>query len=269
MRKTLYLKEAIFSRCHRFPQFDHTPSLCSNAISIAHKAKCQGEDFVSFVFCIGGAGALCFVFNEPLIKRDGNVFVHETGDVAAKASDFLNKARRDRLILCFGHQKHGLDSRIKRAVHAHHLKLVLEIRNSPKPPNDEAGGHILSALDQQIAERMNSDLRFGRLGDPQADVGHHFHPFFERKQRLLVGIDGNADNEVIDKGACPFENVDMTEGDWVKRPWIKSCAHERLLPPHALMLNFSTAKQNWQCAVKRNHVTVATLPGRERQILRS
>jgi hypothetical protein len=86
---------------------------------------------------------------------------HEFRHVPAQPGDFLHQLGRNRLVPGLGHQEDRLDRAVERAVHAHHLEFILEIRHRAQAADDQRGAHVMGAVDQQVLERMRDDLGAG------------------------------------------------------------------------------------------------------------
>ena len=82
----------------------------------------------------------------------------EALDGAAQRGDLADQVRAEERIMDVGHHEERLDVRGQVAVHQGHLELVLEVRNGPQAPDDDAGPLGPGEVDEEAVEGPDLDL---------------------------------------------------------------------------------------------------------------
>ena len=131
-------------------------------------------------------------------------------------------------MLRLGHQEDRFDARVELAVHAHHLELVLEVRDRAQAAQDHLRAHVARGGHEQVLERMGHELDAGLVPERGELRLDHRHPLLQRKERALVAVDRHPDHQAIhQRGGAP-DDVEMAQGDGVERPRIKPDPHGAL-----------------------------------------
>src|SRR6185312_13222326 len=99
---------------------------------------------------------------------------NESGDVAAKAEDFLHEPRADEGELLSGEKKNSFESGLQAAIHERHLQLVFVIGNSADAAEDYASVLAERVVREESFKRVDFDIgklarrfaqHFGSLGN--------------------------------------------------------------------------------------------------------
>ena len=87
------------------------------------------------------------------------------------------------------------------------------------------GADALGEVHQQVLERQGDN--FDALGGRErSGLGQdHLDPFFQREERSLVPVDGDADHQLVHQLHRATDDVEVAVRDGIEGPGIESDAH--------------------------------------------
>ena len=144
--------------------------------------------------------------------------------VAAERGDLLDQARAHEPVLDRRHEEHQIDLGREHPVVVRELHLRVEVADRAQAADDRAGATGAAEVDGQPVERGDLEA-FGidRLGledgadDPDAGV--------HRQERRLAWVGEDRDDEPVEHGARPPDDVDVAVGHRVERAGVDRESH--------------------------------------------
>jgi hypothetical protein len=163
------------------------------------------------------------VSRELLLQRRNDAWRNKRTDITTQPRNFFHEFRRYRLMLNVGHVKHGLNLGRKLMVHADHLKLIFKVRDGAQAPNNARRPYFLGKLNQEAFHRQRNNL--AQMGKLAGISLNHGNPLVQAKQRPLIPIDRNANDQLVEQLDRPTDHIKMPQCDGIKCARIKTNAH--------------------------------------------
>ena len=117
---------------------------------------------------------------------------------------------------------------IEAPVHGSHVKFIFEVGGGAKTPENHPSIGLSHIVDEEPFEAVNDDI--GIILEEGPD---DLSSFFRRKKWSLFGTVSHRNDDLVEDLKGPFNDIDMTIRDGIKRTWIDGYFfHEKFLSLH-------------------------------------
>lgn len=103
-------------------------------------------------------------------------------------------------------------------VHFRYVTLVFEVTDGSDAPDNESGIHLLGEFrgERVIGKDINTRLALVNPFD-------EFCPFGHGEQAFLLSVYTYSDNDSVEEGQSPSDDIVMPDGEWVETSGKNSC----------------------------------------------
>lgn len=156
----------------------------------------------------------------------------EAADVAAEAGDFLDHTGANEGVGFLGHHEDRFNLFVQLAIHEGELEFEFKVGNGAEAADDRFALFGLDVIHEQAGEGV--DLDVGKVLD---GAGGEILALHHTEHRRFAFIDGDGNDDPIEKAGRTLDNIQVTVGDRIKTTGVNGCPHGWMVAEGAARCN--------------------------------